>query len=282
MTNGTDTGKDDPARTGGSAGQPANKGFAALAGDDFSVLGAVGGVRGAIESVLPSLVFIVLFVITADLRPTLIVTVAVCAVEFVGRLVRREPVKSVLMGTALVALCLVWAWKSHDAKNFYMPGFLINAFWLVVLAGTLIARVPGIGAMVEFFRQPPSYLGMDESARDEPTDDGDARDCGPRDDGEGLGDSMRGWLDGWRSDRALWRAYTAATALWVGVFALRLGVEVPLYLAQNVAWLGTMRILLGMPLFALAIWATWLIVATPIQRHAAAARDADAPDPAQD
>ena len=252
-----------------------NKGFATLAGDDFSVLAAVGGVRGAIESVLPSLVFIVLFVVTTDLRLTLIVTAALCAVEIVARLAQRQSAKAALMGSALVALCLIWAWRSNDAKNFYMPGFIINAFWLVVLVGTLAIRVPGIGAMVEFFRRPPSYMnGGADVARPSDGETGGSGETGEpggtdvAGDEEAFGASMRAWLDGWRSDSALWRAYMAATVLWVGVFAIRLGVEVPLYLAQNVAWLGTMRILLGMPLFAVAIWATWLIVASPIQRHA--------------
>ena len=68
-------------------------------------------------------------------------------------------------------------------------------------------------------------------------------------------------------DRLLKRAYMTITALWVGVFALRLLVQVPLYLSDQVAWLGTARLLMGIPFWALAIWVSYLIVATPMHRH---------------
>ena len=78
---------------------------------------------------------------------------------------------------------------------------------------------------------------------------------------------FRQWLDGWRSDKELVKAYTIATWLWLGVFALRLVVQVPLYVTNHVGWLGTARLLMGLPFWALAIWVTYLIVATPMHRH---------------
>ena len=63
------------------------------------------------------------------------------------------------------------------------------------------------------------------------------------------------------------KAYTIATWLWLGVFALRLVVQVPLYVTNHVGWLGTARLLMGLPFWALAIWVTYLIVATPMHRH---------------
>ena len=70
------------------------------------------------------------------------------------------------------------------------------------------------------------------------------------------------------------RAYTIVTVLWIGVFALRLIVQVPLYLADSVALLGTARLLMGIPFWALAIWVSYLIIATPLHRHIAAAKAA--------
>ncbi len=52
-----------------------------------------------------------------------------------------------------------------------------------------------------------------------------------------------------------------------GVFALRLVVQVPLYLADSVALLGMARLLMGIPFWALAIWVSYLIIATPMHRH---------------
>ena len=51
------------------------------------------------------------------------------------------------------------------------------------------------------------------------------------------------------------------------MFSLRLIVQVPLYLGNHVGWLGTARLLMGIPFWALAIWASYLIVATPMHRH---------------
>ncbi len=36
--------------------------------DDFSVIDAIGGPRGVVESMLPGVVFVVMFVITSDLH----------------------------------------------------------------------------------------------------------------------------------------------------------------------------------------------------------------------
>jgi hypothetical protein len=44
------------------------------------------------------------------------------------------------------------------------------------------------------------------------------------------------------------------------VFALRLVVEVPLYLASNVAALGIAKVVLGLPLYAPVVLMTWLFV----------------------
>ena len=214
-------------------------GVAALtqAGDgDFSVIDAIGGPRGVVESMLPGFVFVVMFVITSDLRSTVMVSAVLAAVQVMARLIQRQSVMGALSGLVSVAICLVWAWHSHEARNYYMFGFITNAVYIVLLGISLIARVPGLGLVVEFIRSLPT---------------------------ERFGD----WFHGWMSDKPLKRAYMVITALWVGVFALRLLVQVPLYLSDRVAWLGTARLLMGIPFWALAIWVSYLIVATPMHRH---------------
>ena len=63
------------------------------------------------------------------------------------------------------------------------------------------------------------------------------------------------------------KAYTVITWLWMALFLLRLAVQVPLYLTNNVAALGVARLLMGIPFWALAIWVSYLIIATPMHRH---------------
>jgi hypothetical protein len=44
------------------------------------------------------------------------------------------------------------------------------------------------------------------------------------------------------------------------MFALRLAVELPLYFAQATQGLATMKLLLGVPLYAGVLWVTWLLM----------------------
>lgn len=54
--------------------------------------------------------------------------------------------------------------------------------------------------------------------------------------------------------------YVLATWIWVAMFAARLGAQFPLYQANDVAWLGTLRVVMGVPLFAVVGFLTWLII----------------------
>lgn len=214
-------------------------GLGALAssdGNDFSVIEAIGGPRGVVESMLPGVVFVVIFIVTSDLKLTVIVSAALAVAQVVVRLCQRQSVMGALSGLVAVAICLIWAWKSGEARNYYMYGFITNAVYIVVLLVSLLVKVPGLGFLIEFIRSLPT-------------------------------ERFRAWLDGWRSDAALMRAYTTITWLWIGVFALRLVVQVPLYLTNHVGWLGTARLLMGIPFWAFAIWVSYLIVANPMHRH---------------
>ena len=212
------------------------------AGDDadFSVVDAIGGPRGVVESMLPGVVFVVLFVITSDLNLTIGVSAVLAVAQVIVRLCQRQSAMGALSGLIAVGICLIWAWKSHEARNYYMFGFITNAVYFVLLTFSLAVRVPGLGLMVEFIRTIPT-------------------------------ERFRAWFDDWMGDAALKRAYMTVTALWAGVFALRLIVQVPLYLTDHVALLGTARLLMGIPFWALAIWVSYLIIATPLHRHKAVA-----------
>lgn len=214
----------------------ARTGIASLASDDFSVLDAVGGTRGIVESILPELVFLVGYLITRDLTLTVIVSLALCAVEVVVRLVQRQTVAGALTGAAMVLICLFAAYKTHDARNYFLPACIINAVWAVALLVSLAARRPLIGCIVELVANPPS-------------------------------ESLHDWYRSWYDDLPLRRAYTRTTWLWVAMFALRDAVQVPLWLANSFTLLGTMTLVLGVPLFALVCWVSYLIIGTPLHEH---------------
>lgn len=219
----------------GEAARPAS-GIASLASDNFSVLSSVGGTRGIVESILPELTFLVVFLISHDLMLTVVVSLVLCAVMLVARLVQRQTVAGVVSGAVMVLICLFAAYKSADARNYYLPACIINAVWAVVLGVSLAARRPGIGYFVELIASPPT-------------------------------ESLTAWYHGWHDDVELRRAYTKATWLWVLMFVVRDAAQVPLWLTGHVYALGTVTLVLGVPLFALVCWISYLIIATPRHDH---------------
>ena len=85
-----------------------------------------------------------------------------------------------------------------------------------------------------------------------------------------------GWLmgdaTGWRRDRRKRRAFVWITLAWATLFAVRLAVQLPFYFAGDVPALGTLKIVMGLPLFAPLVVVTWLVARAlyPTARRAAA------------
>lgn len=214
----------------------AGMGIASLNAEEFSIMDAIGGIRGVIESLLPGLIFIVAFVATKNLGFTVGIAILGALIQLLARIVQRQSVMGALSGMLAVGLCLVWAWLTKDPRNYYLPGFITNAVWIVVLLVSMLLKVPGIGLFIEFIRHP-------------------------------VLSGFATWLHDWRKDVPLFRAYMKVTGLWIALFAARLLVQLPMYLTNHVAWLGTARLVMGVPLFAVIIWVSWLLVADPLHRH---------------
>ena len=70
-----------------------------------------------------------------------------------------------------------------------------------------------------------------------------------------------------------------ASALCSVLFAIiRLAVQVPLWLNEQVAWLSAMKIALGIPLFIPVAWLTWWLLKDDFRLHSAhsdSAQDAE-------
>ena len=64
----------------------------------------------------------------------------------------------------------------------------------------------------------------------------------------------------WRRDRRKRRAFLWLGIAWAALFFARLAVQLPLYLAGDVTALGTLKLIMGLPLFAPLIAVTWLVV----------------------
>lgn len=214
--------------------QPAGsaRGLRALTGEEFSAAEALGGARGIVESVAPGLLFVVVYLVAGQrLRPALIAAVAAAVLAVVARLVQRTPVTQAFSGLLGVAVGVVWAWRSGTASNYFLVGLLTNGAYLVVTAVTVLIGFPLVGLVVGLFAKQGPLAGGPWSA-----------------------------VLAWRADPERRRAYALATWPWVAMFALRLAVQVPLYLRSDVAWLGTAKLAMGLPLTALVLWVSWRMV----------------------
>lgn len=229
----------DDSAAGTSEEVPApssSRGVRALAAEEFSVAEAIGGVRGLVESVLPGLVFVVVFLVGRELVPALVASGGVALVAVVVRLVQRTPLTQALSGVIGVGIGVLWAWRTGDAADYFVWGLWVNAAWTVGTLVSIVVRWPVVGVVVSLLR------GEDMSWRT-------------------------------RADaRPLRRRYVWATWLWCALFVARLAVQLPLYFRGEdvVGWLGTARLAMGVPLFALVLWITWLLVGPRAVRAAEA------------
>jgi hypothetical protein len=183
---------------------------------------AVGGPLGIAETAVPAIAFVVAYTISgSDTNTAAAVAVGLAVVLAVARLVRRESPRHALSGLIGVGFAAFIATRSGKAEDFFLPGLLFNAAYASALLISIAVRWPLIGVIVT------KLDGEDNS---------------------------------WRDDPRRVRAYRLATWLWVGLFSLRLLVQLPLYLAEEVVALGIARTAMGLPVFALGLWLSWLLV----------------------
>jgi hypothetical protein len=187
-----------------------------------AVIASIGGVRGLVESILPSFVFLVVFLITKDVVLSALIPLAVAVAFIVVRAVTKLQVTPAITGAVGVAITAILAISTNRAENNFILGIWLNVGYLVAFVISIVVRRPLIGVIVGFL----------------------------------LGEQAAHWREAKRERRML----TLLTWLWAGMFALRLVVEVPLYLAANAAGLGVAKLILGVPLYAVVLWITWLLV----------------------
>lgn len=183
---------------------------------------ALGGRRGLADSGLPALAFVIAYTATGqDLNAAALVAVGLAAVLAATRIWRRETLQYALSGLIGVAIAAFIATRTGRAEDFFLPGILLNAAYATAYLVSIAVRWPLLGVLI-----------------------------GPL-----TGEGMK-----WRKDPRRLALYSKASWIWVGVFALRLAVQLPLYLAGAVVALGIARTALGLPVFALAAWLSYLLL----------------------
>lgn len=206
----------------GGAARRAGLDPAAGASTQQVVWSAMGGWRGILESVLPSLAFVVLFTIRPEpLILALGVSVGLAAVFTAIRLIQKSPPAAAIGGLVAACAAAVLALMTGRGEDNFVLGFFTNAAYGSVLLVSALIGWSLIGVAAGFLV------------------------------GEGTT---------WRQDRRKRRAYFWLGIAWAALFAARLAVQLPLYFASDVTALGTLKLVMGLPLFAPLIAVTWLVV----------------------
>jgi len=183
---------------------------------------ALGGWSGVIDSGLPFLVFTIAYLATdRNLEVTLYAALGTAVFLALLRLVRRQTLQQVVGGLFGIVIAAFIARRTGNADNFFLPGILTNAAYGAACLVSIFAKRPLLGYVLE---------------------------------------AMRGNDMSWVKDAKKHKLFSTITWLWTLIFGIRVAIMLPLYLLSQTAALGTLKILLGYPLFALGIFVTYRLL----------------------
>lgn len=189
---------------------------------------ALGGWYGSLETALPTVAFVVTWLLLDDVRNAVIAAAAVLTVLAVVRvLVVKGSLRFLLSAVIATAIAAFFALRSGQAEDAFLPGILTSGAYAVGGLVSILTRWPLVGFIVAI--GDPDYA-------ERPT--------------------------AWRRDAALVRVCSRLTWVLVALFVIRVAIMLPLYLAGEVAWLGVAKIGLGWPAYLLAIVVMATMLAT--------------------
>lgn len=175
---------------------------------------ALGGRRGILEAAVPTIAFTLTWVLSHRLGLAVGLGLGSAVALLLLRLARRQTVQFVLNSLVGITIAAIFALRSGQAADAFLPGIVYNAVYAVGLVGSVLIRWPMMGLMVG---------------------------------------GVTGDLTGWRTDPAVLRLTSRLTLLLAVPCLLRVAVQYPLFLAGQVGWLGVAKIGLGWPLQVAAL-----------------------------
>ncbi|CCH79006.1 conserved membrane hypothetical protein [Nostocoides japonicum T1-X7] len=179
---------------------------------------ALGGWRGSAETALPTVGFVVMWTWRHELKPALVVAGAIAVVTAVVRIVERKSLQFVLSGLFGIAIAAFFALRSGRAQDAFLPGILWSAGVGVASLVSIVVRWPVVGFMIG---------AADPQAAEDPF--------------------------AWRRHPQVLKVCIRLTWVLVVLAVVRAAVMVPLYLAEQVTWLGVAKIVFGWPAWAAAV-----------------------------
>jgi hypothetical protein len=94
--------------------------------DRDKVIGALGGKKGLIDSGLPSILFLVIFNVSQELRTAIWAALSLSVTLAIIRLARKDTIQHSVSGVIGVLICAYFANRSGNASDFYIPKLLLG------------------------------------------------------------------------------------------------------------------------------------------------------------
>ena len=179
---------------------------------------ALGGARGSFETALPTVAFVGAWTWRHDVKVAVIASGVIVLLLLMVRLATRQTPRYVLSAVVATAVAAFFALRSGRPEAAFLPGILTSAAWGAGSLLSVVVRWPLVGFIVA--------AGDPQMAQD-PT--------------------------AWRRDRGLVTVCQRLTMVLVALYAVRVVVMYPLYLAGQVTLLGVAKIALGWPAYLCAV-----------------------------
>jgi len=190
--------------------------------DIHTLWNSFGGWIGVVESVLPSMAFVTVFMIWQNALAGFI-TASALALGFLARqIILGKSLNQSIAGIVGIAVTGYFTLRQGaNPEDFFVKNFFTNAAYGAALFLSVVIRFPILGLLVG---------------------------------------ALKGMGLSWRKDKAQLRRFDAATMIFVFLFAARLAVQLPLYYSHNLLALGVAHAIMSYPLYALCLWMSWLLL----------------------
>ena len=175
---------------------------------------SLGGARGMVEAALPFVAFTIAWVVGRELYPALGAALGIAVILGVVRLIQHQSLKYVASAIFPTAIAAFVATRTGRAEDVFLPGILYNGALAVLSLFTVLIRRPLVGFVI----------------------------------GAAVGDPT-----GWTKDPGLVKMTSKLTLVLAVPYATRFIVQLPLFLAGEVVWLGVAKVVLGWPLLIAAL-----------------------------
>ncbi len=238
-----------------------------------------GGWRGAVESAVPTVIFVGAWNVTSDVRFSALAAIGSAVLVALVRLAQGQTLRFVAIAVFGVAIAAFFAARTGRAQDAFLPGMIQSAGSGLLFAVTNLVRWPLFGFLIAAgdpeleqasarVRQAGSRAGraarsrLDDQQRaaQEAADAVDA-------------DVMTEALTAWRRHDGIVRVAARLGWVLVGLSVFRLAIQIPLYVQGQVEALGVAKLLLGWPAYAVAVGIGVLLLLrghTPLDRPATA------------